>query len=179
MLQITDLTLRIAGRPLLERASVTIADDAKVGLVGRNGSGKTTLFRAICSELAPDHGSISLPKGWRIGRIAQEAPGGPQSLLEEVLAADAERTALLREAETQTDAHTPVIGSVTSQTDQAIHVDAKRRIEHFPELHLGVRGNAFRLHVGRPRRRAFELHAPLAGTTQSHAGQRLGRHHHD
>jgi ATP-binding cassette subfamily F protein 3 len=105
MLQITDLTLRIAGRPLLERASVTIADKAKVGLLGRNGAGKTTLFRAICGELAPDHGSIRLPKGWRIGRVAQEAPGGPQSLLEEVLAADPERTALFSEAETATDAH--------------------------------------------------------------------------
>ena len=79
MLQITDLTLRIAGRPLLERACLTIADRAKIGLVGRNGSGKTTLFRAICGELACDQGSITLPKGWRIGRIAQEAPGGPQS----------------------------------------------------------------------------------------------------
>ena len=105
MLQITDLALRIAGRPLLERASVTIAEKAKVGLVGRNGTGKTTLFRAICGELAPDHGSIRLPKGWRIGRVAQEAPGGPRSLLEEVLAADPERSRLLHEAETQTDAH--------------------------------------------------------------------------
>jgi ATP-binding cassette subfamily F protein 3 len=105
MLHITDLTLRIAGRPLLERASVTIADKAKVGLVGRNGTGKTTLFRAICGELAPDQGSIRLPKGGRIGRVAQEAPGGPQSLLEEVLAADPERAALLRQTEIETDAH--------------------------------------------------------------------------
>ncbi len=105
MLQITDLTLRIAGRPLLEGASLTIADKARVGLVGRNGAGKTSLLRAICGELAPDQGSISLPKGWRIGRIAQEAPDGPQSLLEEVLAADTERSRLLSEAETAGDAH--------------------------------------------------------------------------
>jgi ATP-binding cassette subfamily F protein 3 len=105
MLQITNLTLRIAGRPLLERASVTVAEKSKVGLIGRNGTGKTTLFRAICGELAPDQGSIGLPKGWRIGSVAQEAPGGPQSLLEEVLRADPERTRLLHEAETETDAH--------------------------------------------------------------------------
>jgi ATP-binding cassette, subfamily F, member 3 len=100
MLQISDLTLRIAGRPLLEGASLTIPEGAKAGLLGRNGSGKTTLFRAICGELAPESGSISLPKAARVGRLEQEAPGGPQTLIEQVLAADAERARLLEEART-------------------------------------------------------------------------------
>ena len=105
MLQITDLTLRIAGRPLIEGASLTLPAGAKAGFVGRNGAGKTTLFRAIVGELAPDAGSISLPKGTRIGRVEQEAPSGPRTLLETVLAADQERTALLREAEHASDPH--------------------------------------------------------------------------
>ena len=99
MLQITDLTLRIAGRPLIEGASLTLPSGAKAGLVGRNGAGKTTLFRAIVGDIAPDAGSISLPKGTRIGRVEQEAPSGPRSLIETVLAADRERTTLLAEAE--------------------------------------------------------------------------------
>ncbi len=99
MLQITDLTLRIAGRPLLEGASLTLPAGFKAGFVGRNGAGKTTLFRAIAGEIAPDAGTISLPKGTRIGRVEQEAPSGPRSLLETVLAADRERAALLGEAE--------------------------------------------------------------------------------
>ena len=66
MLQITDLTLRIAGRPLIEGASLTLPDGSKAGLVGRNGAGKTTLFRAIVGEISPDAGSISVPKGTRI-----------------------------------------------------------------------------------------------------------------
>jgi ATP-binding cassette subfamily F protein 3 len=37
----------------------------------------------------------------RIGRLAQEAPNGPESLLEVVLQADAERTKLLAEADTE------------------------------------------------------------------------------
>src|SRR4051812_14732986 len=105
MLQIADLTLRIAGRALLEGASLTLPTGAKVGLVGRNGSGKTTLFRAIAGEIAPDSGSISIPKSARIGRVEQEAPGGPQTLIETVLAADAERTRLMAEAEHATDPH--------------------------------------------------------------------------
>ena len=35
-----------------------------------------------------------LPRRWRIGRLAQEAPGGPESLIEVVLAADTERARL-------------------------------------------------------------------------------------
>jgi ATP-binding cassette, subfamily F, member 3 len=102
MLQISDLTLRIAGRPLLEGASLTIPEGAKAGLVGRNGSGKTTLFRAICGEIAAEAGAITLPKSARVGRLEQEAPGGPQTLIEQVLAADAERSALMEEARTAT-----------------------------------------------------------------------------
>jgi ATP-binding cassette subfamily F protein 3 len=105
MLQITDLTLRIAGRPLLEGASLTLPDGAKAGFVGRNGSGKTTLFRAIAGEIAPDQGSISLPKGTRIGCVEQEAPSGPATLIETVLAADRERAALLSETERASDPH--------------------------------------------------------------------------
>jgi ATP-binding cassette subfamily F protein 3 len=105
MLQIIDLTLRIAGRPLLEGAGLSLPDGAKAGFVGRNGAGKTTLFRAIAGEIAPDQGSISLPKGTRIGRVEQEAPSGPATLIETVLAADRERAALLSEAERASDPH--------------------------------------------------------------------------
>ena len=47
MLTINDLSLRIAGRLLLDHASLALPTGAKAGLVGRNGTGKTTLFKAI------------------------------------------------------------------------------------------------------------------------------------
>src|SRR5437762_289989 len=105
MLVLDDISLRIAGRLLLDGASARIPDGARVGLVGRNGIGKTTLFRAIVGELPLEHGAIEMPARARIGRLAQEAPNGPESLIEVVLAADKERTALLAEAETATDPH--------------------------------------------------------------------------
>src|SRR5664280_2092372 len=105
MLVIDDLTVRIGGRALLEGASARIIPGARVGLVGRNGSGKTTLFNVIAGDMSPEHGSIELPPRWRIGRLAQEAPNGPESLLEVVLKADRERSALLTEAETAHDPH--------------------------------------------------------------------------
>jgi ATP-binding cassette subfamily F protein 3 len=105
MLTLTDISLRIAGRLLIDRASLFLSEGAKAGFVGRNGTGKTTLFRAICGELALETGTILLPKGARIGQVAQEAPGTEESLLSIVLKADGERTALMAEAETATDAH--------------------------------------------------------------------------
>src|SRR5262245_3636156 len=103
MLTITDLTCRIAGRPLLEGASLTLPTGHKAGLIGRNGTGKTTLLKLIAGEIQADTGEIRMPNGARMGRIAQEAPSGPQSLLETVLAADTERARLLDEAEHATD----------------------------------------------------------------------------
>ncbi|MBS0241198.1 MAG: ABC-F family ATP-binding cassette domain-containing protein, partial [Proteobacteria bacterium] len=103
MLHINELTFRIEGKPILEGATVAIPTGHKVGLVGRNGAGKSTLVRLIVGEYSPDDGSISVPRGARIGYVAQEAPGGDDSLIDWVLAADTERASLLAEAETATD----------------------------------------------------------------------------
>ncbi len=105
MLSITDISIRLAGRLLIDHSSVQIPPGARVGLVGRNGTGKSTLFKAIRGELSLENGTITVPPRWRIGSLAQEAPSGPESLIEVVLRADLERDALLREAETATDAH--------------------------------------------------------------------------
>src|SRR6188508_3854526 len=101
MLALTDLTYRIAGRTLLDHATVALPAGAHVGLVGRNGTGKTTLFRIIAGEITPEQGQVQISPRDRIGRLAQEAPNGPESLLDVVLQADAERTQLLAEAETE------------------------------------------------------------------------------
>ncbi len=103
MLQINDLSFRIGERLLFEGATAGVPEGKHVGVVGRNGVGKSTLFNLISGDLSPDQGSVSVPKNWRIGRVEQEAPANDISLLDTVLAADKERTALLAEAETATD----------------------------------------------------------------------------
>ena len=99
LLAISEVTIRIAGRVLLDRASLTIEPGRRIGLVGRNGAGKSTLLRAIAGDLAIDGGEIRLAARARLGEVKQEAPAGEASLLETVLEGDQERLALLAEAE--------------------------------------------------------------------------------
>ena len=103
MLNLSNVTVRLGGRTILDGATAALPPRSRVGLIGRNGAGKTTLVRVVAGSLEPDGGSADMPRGARIGYIAQEAPGGAATPLETVLAADTERSALLAEAETCED----------------------------------------------------------------------------
>jgi ATP-binding cassette subfamily F protein 3 len=103
MLAINDISVRIAGRLLIDHSSVQIAPGARVGFVGRNGVGKSTLFHAIRGDLPTESGTIAIPPRWQIGSLAQEAPNGPEKLIEVVLKADRERETLMSEAEVASD----------------------------------------------------------------------------
>ncbi|MCA0201306.1 MAG: ABC-F family ATP-binding cassette domain-containing protein [Proteobacteria bacterium] len=103
MLRIDNLTYRIGPRVLLEEVNASINAGDRVGLVGRNGTGKTTLLRLICGDIGPESGAIEVPRRWRIGITRQEAPGGEKSLIDTVLAFDAELVSLMAESETATD----------------------------------------------------------------------------
>ena len=100
MLQVDSIVFNAWGRRFFDQASVNLPTGAKVGLAGRNGVGKSTLFKLILGELQLDGGSIELPRAARIGAVAQEHPATPVSLIDTILAADEERTALYAELET-------------------------------------------------------------------------------
>src|ERR1700751_3159394 len=100
MLGLSEVTYRVGGRTgrrLLDQANAWIPEGSKVGLVGRNGAGKSTLLDLIRGVLQPDDGTIELPRGCRIGFLAQEAPSSGGTPLETVLAADRERARRLAE----------------------------------------------------------------------------------
>src|SRR5487761_2311227 len=73
MLSITDISVRIAGRLLIDHSSAQIVPGARVGFVGRNGVGKSTLFHAIRGELPTETGTITIPPRWRVGSLEREA----------------------------------------------------------------------------------------------------------
>ena len=99
MLQIDSLVFNAWGRRFFDGASVNLPPGSKVGLAGRNGVGKSTLFKLILGELHPDGGSIDMPRGARIAAVAQEHAATPVSLLDTILEADLERSALYAELE--------------------------------------------------------------------------------
>jgi ATP-binding cassette, subfamily F, member 3 len=103
MLTVQNLTYRIGGRLLLEDASLTVPTGHRAGLIGRNGIGKSTLFKIVLGELSSESGSTNIPRNARVGTVAQEAPGGSDSLLDTVLAGDVERGELLAEAASAQD----------------------------------------------------------------------------
>ncbi len=105
MLVLDGVSLRLGGTLILDGATASLPPKARVGLVGRNGAGKSTLLKLIAGMYEADGGRIEAPSGTRIGYLAQEAPGGEATPFETVLAAAAERAALLTEAEHAADAH--------------------------------------------------------------------------
>jgi ATP-binding cassette subfamily F protein 3 len=105
MLVFDNIVYRIAGREILKGATASLPAGRRIGLVGRNGAGKTTLLKLILGQIHSDDGEATWPSSWRLGAVAQEAPGTNVSLIDTVLEADTERTRLLAAAEHETDAH--------------------------------------------------------------------------
>ena len=103
MINFKNISFSIGGVSLLEETSAFVPTGHKVGIVGRNGAGKTTLFKLIQKELIIDGGVIEIPRNFKVGSVAQEAPSTEETLLDTVLAADVERAELLRDAEIETD----------------------------------------------------------------------------
>ncbi len=125
MLFINDLTYRVAGRTLLDKASLTVPAGHRIGLVGPNGTGKSTLFKLIAGELAPDTGDISLIKGASLGMVRQDLPDDETPVIDVVLSFDTERAALFEEAETATDPDR--IGYIYERLDEIGAYDAPSR----------------------------------------------------
>jgi ATP-binding cassette subfamily F protein 3 len=99
MLNLNGITVRLGGRTILDRATAALPPYGRVGLIGRNGAGKSTLMKVMIGSLEADDGSLEMPKGTRIGYIAQEAPAGDSTPFDTVLAADTERAVLMLESE--------------------------------------------------------------------------------
>jgi branched-chain amino acid transport system ATP-binding protein len=73
MLRLKDVSVDIAGAPVLRGVSLQVPPGGRVALIGRNGAGKTTTLRTLMGLLTPRGGSIVLdgrecvavPAHWR------------------------------------------------------------------------------------------------------------------
>jgi ATP-binding cassette subfamily F protein 3 len=60
------------GRDVFSDFSLEIPSGARLVIVGSNGAGKTTLLRMMAGVENPDAGRVLIPKGARLGYVAQE-----------------------------------------------------------------------------------------------------------
>ena len=86
MFTASDLRAEFGDNTIFEDLSLTLSGDRHVGLVGPNGAGKTTLLRLLAGVDAPEHGSVALGPGDRIGYLPQEPPG-PELTIDRLLGA--------------------------------------------------------------------------------------------
>lgn len=83
-LKITNGSIEINNKVILEDINFLIKNNEKVGLVGRNGSGKTTLLKGITGQIPFTDGydKLNIEKDkFKIGYVSQENPTDPDTLL--------------------------------------------------------------------------------------------------
>lgn len=99
VIQLSDVTILRGSRYLLENASASIFPGQKVGIIGRNGCGKSTLFAAIKGEIAPELGTLTVPRNFKISAVSQQTPSLDISALNYVKQGDKDLTELLAQKE--------------------------------------------------------------------------------
>ena len=99
VIQLSDVTIMRGSKYLLENASASIFPGQKVGIIGRNGCGKSTLFAAIKGEIAPELGSLTVPRNFKISAVSQQTPSLDISALDYVKQGDKALTELLAQKE--------------------------------------------------------------------------------
>lgn len=88
MLTVSNLRKAFGAQVVLAGVNWFVPPGARIALVGANGSGKSTFLRIIAGQMEADGGSISLPKGSRVGYLAQEVYGlRGRSVLAEAMSA--------------------------------------------------------------------------------------------
>ncbi|KTD29751.1 ABC-F family ATP-binding cassette domain-containing protein [Legionella israelensis] len=112
MITIQQVTLTRGNKQLLDKASASLHEKQKIGLIGQNGCGKSSLFSLILGELTVDHGECQINTHLRISHLSQQLPDSTVSALEFVLAGDEDYSRIqqqLNEAEKNGDDKTILV----------------------------------------------------------------------
>jgi ATP-binding cassette subfamily F protein 3 len=133
MLQIRNLTYKIAGITIVENISWTIDSGKKLALIGPNGAGKTTLLRILNDDLEAVSGDIIKPKQYVIGYLPQEEVYvGKGSLLAAVLEVHSELI------EIESEIH-DIRNRIDSSENQTILLQRLGELEHQYDIRGGYR----------------------------------------
>lgn len=68
----SELEVHYGEHIILNKASLSVHEGDRIGLVGRNGSGKSTFLKIIAGVLEPDSGYVARRRDLRVGYLPQE-----------------------------------------------------------------------------------------------------------
>lgn len=67
-----ELEVHFGEQIILDKASLSVHDGDRIGLVGRNGAGKSTFLKIISGLMPPDSGEVAKKKNLVIGFLSQD-----------------------------------------------------------------------------------------------------------
>ncbi len=95
-----ELVVHYGDQVVLDKASLSVHEEDRIGLVGRNGAGKSTFLKIISGILEPDSGEVAKRKDLVIGFLSQEFTlNEEKTVYENVLEGAQEILLLLKEYE--------------------------------------------------------------------------------
>ena len=111
MISVNNVSVYFGAKPLFEDISFVISAKERIALVGKNGAGKSTLLKLLAGIDEPTQGTISRPKGIRIGYLPQVMQvsdgrtvlGECQQVFSHITELEAEVDRLTEEMATRTD----------------------------------------------------------------------------
>lgn len=152
MIAVNGLTVKFGGFRLFENITYNIASKDRLGLAGKNGAGKSTMLKIIAGLQQPTSGTVSLPKGYRIGYLPQHMNHeNSRTVFEEAEMAFAEIKTMQKELEemqkqlaTRTDYESPeYIDFLTELTDKNERLSMMGADNYKAEIETTLKGLGF------------------------------------
>ncbi len=72
ILSALELEVHFGEQVILDKASLSVHEGDRIGLVGRNGAGKSTFLKIISGLMPPDSGEVAKKRDLNIGFLSQE-----------------------------------------------------------------------------------------------------------
>ena len=135
----SELVVRYSNQVVLDRASLTIHEGERVGLVGRNGTGKSTFLRIVAGETEPDSGTVSRRRELVIGYLPQVFELQPEATVLDNIRAGGRQVLDLIERYENTPGDSPLSGKLLDRIEQLDGWNLDSRIDtlinhlHAPE----------------------------------------------